>query len=70
VSLFASAAFAEVRTMTCNAETNQAATCQCCHHEMMLVRSIPKLGVLPELRIFFCPACGEVESQEAISGAA
>jgi transposase len=56
--------------MTCNAETNQAATCQCCHHEMMLVRSIPKLGVLPELRIFFCPACGEVESQEAISGAA
>jgi len=45
-------------------ESNQTVTCPCCHQEMMFVRSIPKLGVLPEIRTFFCPSCGEAETLE------
>jgi hypothetical protein len=31
---------------------------------MNLVRSIPKLGALPELCVFHCEACHEVEIRE------
>jgi predicted RNA-binding Zn-ribbon protein involved in translation (DUF1610 family) len=31
---------------------------------MKLVRTIPKLGAFPELLIFSCPTCGEVETKE------
>ena len=55
---------AEVRSMLYRPESNQTVTCPCCHQEMMFVRSIPKLGVLPELQTFFCPFCGETETQE------
>jgi hypothetical protein len=65
-----SARIAAVRPMICHPEVNQTVTCPCCHQEMMFVRSIPKLELRPELRIFFCPSCGEAETQEVISAAA
>jgi hypothetical protein len=56
--------------MICHPEVNQTVTCPSCHQEMMFVRSIPKIEMLPELRIFFCPSCGEAETQEVSSAAA
>jgi hypothetical protein len=35
-----------------------------CEREMKAVRSIAKLGAMPELRIFSCKSCGEVETKE------
>jgi len=32
---------------------------------MMLVRSSPKVGALPELRTYRCEQCGQVETIEA-----
>jgi hypothetical protein len=40
------------------------AICPRCGGPMKLVRSVPRLGGLPELRAFSCSACGEVETQE------
>jgi hypothetical protein len=42
----------------------QTIPCPRCRRSMKLVRTIPKLGVFPELLIFSCPTCGEVETQE------
>jgi len=37
---------------------------------MRFVRSIPKLGAfLPELHVFSCPFCGEVETREVVKAA-
>jgi hypothetical protein len=36
-----------------------------CGDWMNLDRTIPKLGVCPELRVFVCPSCKEVEAKEA-----
>ncbi len=39
--------------------------CPRCRRTMRLVRTIPKLGAAaPELLIFSCPFCGEVETRE------
>ena len=45
----------------------ETVSCPRCRREMQFVRSIPKLGtVLPELYIFLCPDCGEVETREIV----
>jgi hypothetical protein len=31
---------------------------------MKLVRTIPRLGTFPELRVFYCSDCNEVETTE------
>ena len=41
--------------------------CLSCGDAMELVRTIPKLGVLPELHVFHCPSCKEVETMELTS---
>jgi hypothetical protein len=39
--------------------------CPKCRQPMALVRTVPKLGLfLPELEVFRCRGCGEVETRE------
>ena len=38
--------------------------CLACGDTMRSVRTIPKCGVLPELLVFVCPSCKEVETKE------
>jgi hypothetical protein len=38
--------------------------CPECHKSMKLVRTIPHLGVLPALLVFYCAACEEVETRK------
>ena len=38
--------------------------CPECREPMRLIRTIPHLGILPELRVFYCAACKEVETRE------
>jgi Family of unknown function (DUF6455) len=45
-----------------------AATCPRCGHLMRLARTVPKLGVLPELFVFRCPSCNEVETKQSTLG--
>jgi hypothetical protein len=46
--------------------TNTTTTppCPCCRDPMRLVRTIPKLGGLPELRVYLCERCSHVETIE------
>jgi hypothetical protein len=41
--------------------------CLSCGDAMDLVRTIPKLGVLPELIVFHCPSCKDVDTKELIT---
>jgi hypothetical protein len=41
-----------------------AMVCQCCGDTMRHSRTIPKLGVLPELLVFVCPSCREVGARQ------
>jgi hypothetical protein len=41
--------------------------CLSCGDAMELVRTIPKLGVLPELLVFHCPSCKEVDTMDLMS---
>jgi len=41
--------------------------CLSCGDAMQLVRTIPKLGVLPELLVFHCPSCKELDTMELMS---
>jgi hypothetical protein len=41
-----------------------AVLCRSCGDVMSLDRTIPKLGVCPELRVFVCPSCKEIEAEE------
>ena len=38
--------------------------CPVCGQAMKLLRTVPRLGGLPELFIFLCPSCNEVETRE------
>ena len=38
--------------------------CAGCGHAMDLVRTIPRLGVLPKLFVFQCPSCHDVAANE------
>jgi uncharacterized Zn finger protein (UPF0148 family) len=39
--------------------------CPSCGHVMKLVRAIPRLAALPEVLLFSCPSCNQVETKEA-----
>ena len=41
--------------------------CLSCGDGMELVRTIPRLGVLPELLVFHCPSCKEVDAKELMN---
>jgi hypothetical protein len=41
--------------------------CLSCGDAMEFVRTIPKLGVLPELLVFHCPSCKDVDTMELMS---
>jgi hypothetical protein len=44
---------------------NSAVRCRCCCQEpMKLMRTIPKLGGMPALQVFFCERCSHVETFE------
>ena len=47
--------------------TKVAAICPRCGHLMTLVGTVPKLGALPELLVYRCPSCNEVETKEDIA---
>jgi hypothetical protein len=40
-------------------------TCELCGDEMILVRTTPRFGALPELESFRCVGCGDVQTFEA-----
>jgi predicted RNA-binding Zn-ribbon protein involved in translation (DUF1610 family) len=37
--------------------------CARCGQVMQHIRTVPSFGVLPEVRAFVCPSCGEVEAK-------
>jgi C4-type Zn-finger protein len=43
---------------------SETLTCPECRKPMKLVRTIPHLGVIPALLVFYCAACKEVETRE------
>jgi hypothetical protein len=43
-------------------------TCSRCGQLMRLVRTMPRCGILPELHVFACPACGDIETKGIPSG--
>ena len=45
-----------------------AAICPGCGDAMRLARTVPKFGALPELLVFRCPSCNEVEMKENTAG--
>jgi hypothetical protein len=38
--------------------------CPACGNVMKLVRNVPRSGGLPDLAVFACPSCSEVETKE------
>jgi hypothetical protein len=42
-----------------------AVICIRCGQVMRPTRTIPRLGIIPELAVFVCPDCGEVRAKEA-----
>jgi hypothetical protein len=38
-------------------------TCTRCGQLMRLVRAMPRCGILPELHVFACPSCGDIETK-------
>jgi hypothetical protein len=38
------------------------AVCGRCGQVMPLIRTVPRIGVLPEMHVFVCSSCGEVET--------
>ena len=43
-----------------------APCCKRCDHAMKLVRTVPKLGGLPELNVYRCAECGAVKTVELV----
>jgi hypothetical protein len=43
---------------------NSAPVCLLCHEPMQVVRTIPAVARLPEVLVFYCEGCGEVETRE------
>lgn len=42
--------------------------CNCDGEGLQLVRSVPRVGAMPELNTYRCEACGHVETVEANQG--
>jgi len=47
-----------------NTDKTKPGFCQHCGEPLRVTRTIPKLGGLPELRMFRCDECGRVASEE------
>jgi hypothetical protein len=43
---------------------NSAPICLLCQEPMQVVRTIPTVARLPEVLVFYCKGCGEVETRE------
>jgi hypothetical protein len=41
-----------------------APICLLCHEPMQVIRTIPAVARLPEVLVFYCEGCGEVETRE------
>ena len=50
--------------MTIVADNLPLLRCSSCGNVMKLLRTVPRLGGLPELVVFVCPSCNEVETKE------
>jgi predicted RNA-binding Zn-ribbon protein involved in translation (DUF1610 family) len=50
--------------MTIVADNLPLLRCLSCGNVMKLLRTVPRLGGLPELVVFVCPSCNEVETKE------
>jgi hypothetical protein len=37
--------------------------CLCCGDTLRHVRRVPSYGLLPELQVFVCPSCNEIETK-------
>ena len=48
------------------AQISHAPLCERCDHAMKLVRTIPKLGGLPQLDVYRCDECGAVKTLEPV----
>jgi hypothetical protein len=44
--------------------------CPKCCRPMKLVRTIPRVGTLPQLEVFYCSECNEAETREESEKAA
>ena len=40
--------------------------CAGCGQVMNLIRAVPSLGMIAELHVFVCPACGEAETKRVL----
>jgi uncharacterized Zn finger protein len=49
-----------------NKDASCAPCCKRCDHAMKLVRTVPKLGGLPELNVYRCAECGAVKTVELV----
>ena len=49
-----------------NKDAPCAPYCERCDRAMKLVRTIPKLGGLPELNVYRCAECGAVKTVELV----
>jgi uncharacterized Zn finger protein len=49
-----------------NKDAPCAPCCERCDREMKLVRTIPKLGGLPQLNVYRCAECGAVKTVEFV----
>jgi hypothetical protein len=43
---------------------SSAPVCLLCSEAMQVARTIPAVGQLPEVLVFHCEGCGEVETRE------
>ncbi len=48
------------------AQISHAVLCERCDCAMKLVRTIPKLGGLPQLNVYRCAECGAVKTVELV----
>jgi hypothetical protein len=48
---------------------NFAPSCLLCQEPMQVLRTIPAVARLPEVLVFYCAGCGEVEAGERGCGA-
>jgi hypothetical protein len=45
-------------------ENDQACECRLCDQPMKLIRRLPKVGEAPELLVFYCRSCNEIDSAD------
>jgi hypothetical protein len=45
-------------------DDEQSCDCRICEQPMKLIRRLPRIGAAPELLVFYCRECNEVDSAE------